>query len=183
MDYEAQKVLDAELGSGERLLWSGKPAAGLRLRASDIFMIPFSLMWGGFAIFWEFQVVASGAPFFFMLWGVPFVLVGLYMIVGRFFVDSYQRSRTYYGVSDQRVLIVGGLMSRQVTSLALQGLVEMSLNERGDGSGDIVFGRNDGFAAGWPTAGWQRGRTPPAPSFELIAQVRQVYELIRGAKA
>ena len=35
-------VLSAELGPGERLVWSGKPRGGIRLRAQDAFLIPFS---------------------------------------------------------------------------------------------------------------------------------------------
>ena len=96
MSMEVQKVLGAELESGERLLWSGMPQQGLVLQASDAFMIPFSLMWGGFAVFWEYSVVtATNAPLIMQLWGIPFVLVGLYMIVGRFFADSYRRAQTW----------------------------------------------------------------------------------------
>lgn len=89
MEIDAESAVRDQRGAGEHLLWSGKPKAGLRLRAGDVFMIPFSLMWGGFAVFWEWSVISSGAPFFFKLWGIPFVLVGVYMIAGRFFQASW----------------------------------------------------------------------------------------------
>src|SRR5437899_365791 len=82
------------------------------------------------------QIIAkelAGAPFFFKLWGIPFVLVGIYVMIGRFFVDARQRSRTYYGLTDQRVIIISGLRNRQVKSLPIGSLSDVSIIEKATG--------------------------------------------------
>ena len=88
----------------ERLLWAGRPDPEVIFTPADAFIVPFSLMWGGFALFWELSVLHTDAPFFFRLWGIPFVLIGLYMIFGRFIVKRRQKERTVYAVTDQRAM-------------------------------------------------------------------------------
>jgi hypothetical protein len=139
-NFNAQAEIERQLNSGEKLLWSGQPRQGFRLRPSDAFAIPFSLLWCGFAIFWETSVFNSHAPIFFRLWGIPFVLAGLYIAVGRFFVDARTRAQTYYGVTNERILILTGLFSRQTKSLPLRTLTDVTLTERADGTGTITFG-------------------------------------------
>lgn len=179
MDFESQQELQRELGSGERLLWTGRPRQGIRLRAADALMIPFSLMWGGFAIFWEAGVLRQGGPPFMILWGIPFILVAIYIIVGRFFFDSYQRSRTWYGLTDQRAII---RTAKGVKSLSLRGLTDLSLKERDDRSGTISFGATDPRYSFFAGTGWPgMGRFLP-PSFEMIEGARQVYTQIRDAQ-
>jgi hypothetical protein len=178
---DAEQVIARELESGERLLWSGVPAQGFLLRRSDALMIPFSLMWGGFAIFWEMTALRHKAPFFFKLWGVPFVLVGLYMIFGRFFVDARQRSRMAYGVTDRRVVLISGVFSRNVKSLALKTITDLTLDEKSDGTGTITFGPT------YPVVGWQAsGRWGTAayqsPCFDSIPRAKEVYATLRQAQ-
>ena len=120
MDYALEQTVRSQLASNEKLLWTGQPRRGLRLRATDALAIPFSLLWCGFAIFWEWSVLKQGAPGFFALWGIPFVAIGLYVVFGRFFVDALQRARTYYALTDQRALIISGLVNRQTKSLPLR---------------------------------------------------------------
>lgn len=175
------RVIAAELGPGEQMLWAGRPFQGLALRASDAIAIPFSLLWGGFAIFWESSVFSQGAPLLFKLWGIPFVLVGLYLIVGRFFFDSWSRKKTYYGLTTKRVLIVSGIYSREIKSLELGSLNDMSLSERSSGSGSIVFGPGQAAFGGWPGS-FRRNGQVVAPSFDMIPKVRQIYNHIREAK-
>jgi hypothetical protein len=169
-----------ELAPLEQVLWSGRPKQGLVLRGSDAFQIPFSLLWCGFALFWETGVARTGNAFF-MLWGVPFVAIGLYMVFGRFFFDARQRARTFYAVTGQRVLIVSGVFARSIKSLDLKGLAALTLSEGRDGRGSIVFGPDAGMFGG--SSSWPGSRAQVAPRFDLIEDARRVHDIIRGASA
>ncbi len=171
-----------ELTAAERLLWAGQPRQGIVLRPSDTFMIPFSLLWGGFALFWEATVILGDAPWFFVLWGIPFVLMGLYLIVGRFPWDARRRSRTLYGLSDQRAIILSGGTSRKVTSLNLRILSDISLTEKSDGTGTIAFGPTHPLAWWWSGTTWPGAPQGP-PSFEMIRDAKHVYGLVQQAQS
>ena len=184
--------LDSYLDPSERVLWSGQPKQGLRLQASDAMMIPFSLMWGGFAIFWEASalgLVAAHRNFppsdpgqivswIFPLWCVPFVVVGLYMIFGRFFYDAALRRKTWYAVTDQRLIILKSLFSSSVTSFDYGQLSGLNLTERGDRSGDITFGAPL-MVGDYNT---RTNRRTIVPGFYLLPDARRIYDLIRGAQ-
>ncbi len=162
MFQTVESILSSQLDSGERLLWAGQPRGGIRLRGQDAFLIPFSLLWGGFAIFWEIMALTMTAKapgpigVIFPLFGLPFVLVGLYLIFGRFIIDAKTRERTYYGLTNERIIIVSGLFSRQTKSLQLRTLTDVSLTERVDGSGTITFGPAPLFGAFYPGGSWPR---------------------------
>ena len=174
----------SELSPGEHVLWSGQPRQGLVFRGSDVFAIPFSMLWAGFAVFWLVTAAQSGAPLPFVLFGVPFVMIGAYIVIGRFLVESQQREKTFYAVTQQRVIIASGLFAKSVKSLNLKTLSDLSISERPDGSGTITFGAQHPMAAmfsgmsAWPGAGQYIG-----PRFDLVPQVRSVYETVRRAQA
>jgi hypothetical protein len=110
------------------------------------------------------------------------VLVGLYITVGRFFIDARERSRTVYAVTDERVLIVSGKDGNHVRSLDLRTLSNVSLQRNMQGVGTITFGpehpayvRSAGGMQGWPGA-------YTTPRFERIPDAKTVYDLIREAQ-
>jgi hypothetical protein len=171
--------LEQELGANETLLWQGEPKQGLMLRPSDALFIPFSLLWAGFAVFWETGVLTSGAPFFFILWGIPFLFVGAYITVGRFFVDAMVRAKTRYGVTNERILIVAGLFSRTVKSMPLHSFGEVTLQQHASGRGTITFGPSLPFATWYRGFAWPGMDRRLSPAFEHIDDAKHVYDLIR----
>ena len=176
-----EQVISELLGPDERLLWAGEPRQGILLRTTDAVAIPFSVLWTGFMVFW-IEGASRSTDRFFAIWGIPFLLIGLYMLVGRFFVDSWQRARTRYGVTSQRILIVSGHGRRSVKSLNLRTLSDVSLCERSDGRGTITFGP---AAALWPYRGIQMPGMGPSmqPTFDQIPNARSVFDQIRRAQA
>jgi hypothetical protein len=82
------------LTTGERVLWSGGPDVDVWFSPGDALLIPFSLLWAGFAVYWEFSVLRTGAPGFFALFGGVFVVVGVYIVVLRFFVGPRSMKST-----------------------------------------------------------------------------------------
>jgi len=182
MNFDATQLIQSMLEPRERLLWAGQPAQGIQLRGSDIFMIPFSFLWGGFAIFWEYSVIEKGAPFFFMLFGVPFVLVGLYIMFGRFYVEAKQRAKTFYGVTNERVIIASDLFRKKVKSINLRTLTDISLSESSNGSGSISFGHSSPFASMFGGMYWPGMEQYMGPRFDLVNNAKQVYQQIRDAQ-
>jgi hypothetical protein len=178
---EEKRIIESQLSGSERLLWSGRPRQGFFFRKSDALMIPFSLMWGGFAIFWQISALSTNAPFFFKLWGIPFVLVGLYMISGRFFVDIWSRKKTFYGVTSERIIIVEGLFNQTVKSLNLRTLTDVTMEQTTDGNGTIFFGTpNSAYPNNFFRFGKNEQQT--VPMFEQIGNTKNVYDIIRNAQ-
>jgi hypothetical protein len=107
------------LDPGERLLWTGAPATGLRVTPRGLAGSFASLFILGFALFWTAGAgmgLWSGAwreadgfmrvfMVVFPLFGLPFVAVGLYGVFGHYLADAYARAHTRYALTDRRALI------------------------------------------------------------------------------
>ena len=176
LDYDIENELRPHLISGEKITWAGRPKAGIVFRSSDAFLIPFSLLWCGFAIFWESTVIFTNSPFFFKLWGIPFVLAGLYVTVGRFFIDAWKRAGTIYGLTEDRIIIKSGIFSKDVKSFNIKAGSEISYRQKADGSGTITLGTSDPRYAMMQGAEWPGVKQ--LPKIEFINDVKTVFDKI-----
>jgi hypothetical protein len=166
---------------GETIVWSGRPGQGVRLTSRDGLLIPFSLMWGGFAVFWELSVMQGSAPVFFRLFGAAFVLIGLYFIAGRFVVDAWIRSKTNYAVTTRRILIARSEPFSSFISLSLNRLPDVELQEDATGRGTLRFGPATPFW-GYGGRGGFAVWTPaldPTPQFIAIDDAQSVFNQIQ----
>ena len=167
---------------GEAITWVGQPDVSAYAMRGAWYLIPFSLLWGGFAIFWEVTAIATAAPPLFAAWGVPFVAIGLYMIFGRLYVARREAQRTVYALTDRRIVIVTGAFRPTITEIDVSFMPITQLVEHGSGLGTITFGSGGGTfrpPPGWPTMG---SYTRPA-AFESVPNAKDVYRLIQDAKA
>jgi hypothetical protein len=161
-----------------------QPKQGFVFNPRDAFLIPFSLMWGGFAIFWNATVwmipgTDGGSPdWFSRLWGIPFLLAGLYFIAGRFLHDAHIRKNMLYAVTNQRILVLRGT---KITSLDIHRLPRLELSEHRDGTGTLAFeASNFGPWGGMNGFSWWLPALSGGAQFFRIPDPRNVYELIRN---
>lgn len=106
LPVEEQVVVRGALRPGEQLLWCGKPDPAVRFTKADLYLVPFSIMWAAFTVFWEAGVASSGGPIFFVAWGVPFVAMGAYITVGRFIWKARRKRHTVYIFTDQLAVVL-----------------------------------------------------------------------------
>ena len=147
---DAQLRAQSELQSGESLCWTGNAYPGraaLTALPASIFGIPFA----GFALFWITQAYHATSAMsktsqnsfargfaVFPLFGLPFLCIGLAIILAPLWAYLKGRS-TVYAVTNQRVMVITGGGNRSVKSYTPADIVSVEHRERPDGSGDVVI--------------------------------------------
>src|ERR1700678_1463345 len=144
IDPEASSKLQTELLAGESILWAGRPNSNVVFHSDDWYLVPFSLFWVAFTTFWEWGVSGhfgnntNGPSLFMILWGIPFIDIGQYMLWGRFFYDGWLKRRTYYGVTSRRILIVQDGWNRKTSFNYIDVLP--TIQKEGSDTGTLWFG-------------------------------------------
>lgn len=187
VDQASFVAVQPELLPGENILWAGQPSSTVLFRKEDMFLVPFSLFWGGFSIFWEAGVLGlfgssnnNGKAWVFgALWGIPFVLMGQYMIWGRFVGAAWRKRRTFYAVTNRRVIAVQEGWKRKMASAYVDTLPTIVKEQGRKGLGTVRFTQALPF---WTQRGgfgsWDGMAVGDVPEFRDIEDVDSVYRLV-----
>ncbi|MCM1237672.1 MAG: hypothetical protein NC489_47015 [Ruminococcus flavefaciens] len=136
MDDRQPNQINRYLMPDEYVLWDGRPGSGRLFTKYDICLIPFSILWCGFAIFWETSVLLADTSLLSKLWGIPFVCVGLYLVFGRFFMKFYIRKQTVYVITNRRIF---SFFKNRVSTIDYHICPAKTVTRYPDGSGNIFF--------------------------------------------
>lgn len=128
------------LNKNEKILWEGKPNFGPFV-AKSLIAVPFGFLFLMFSLFWTGMTVVSGAPFFFSLFGSPFILLGLLIMIEPPLYALLVYQYVYYVITDKRVLIQGGLIGRDFKIVDFDKIQNAEVNV---GLFDKMFGENSG---------------------------------------
>jgi len=186
IDPRAAQRFQSDLTSGETIYWAGMPNPSVIFHSDDWIEVPVSLLWTGFAVFWEGSALGlwekssgeNGMSIFMVVWGIPFVIFGNYFMWGRFLTDAWLKRRTYYAVTNTRVLVLQEGWKKK-TSVAFLRHIPTILRE-GAGIGTLWFGPKPPFMAGrgGKTRGWSHFHVGEIPVFADIDDVDSVHRLV-----
>lgn len=198
-EAEAQALIRRHLRRNEELVWLGKPETGWRFTPSDWYLIPFGILWAGFVVIWEAVAVggalATGDPavWLFPLFGIPFLIVGWFLTIGRFRLRSAQRRRLTYALTNRRVLGIERGSVESVRSVFLEGLSGIGQRIGADGVGTLSFEPIPPIWAMYAGSGleWMIGGLSALPlqffdvkdAANLVALIEQQRERLNGASS
>jgi hypothetical protein len=185
-----ENIFREELLPDEKIAWSAQPDRASLFSKSDFYLIPFSILWGGFAIFWEISVLqivpgsedAGIVGLVFPLFGIPFVVIGLYFMVGRFWYKSKKKEHTYYALTNKRILILTDFLGRKFQAIYLNTVPTIQKTIRSNGMGNLIFGNQSFQSSMYANSGMDlfsgfsgfSGGT--APAFYDIKDAETVYK-------
>ena len=141
MNFDFKKIIQNELLPNERIIWQGVPCLAKIFTKADFFLIPFSVLWGGFAIYHTIEdTLIYGSP---GLFGIPFAVLGAYLILGRFIAKNARKRSTIYAVTNMRILVIRANskgLKKSIASAKIKTISNESVFCGKNGIGTIIFG-------------------------------------------
>jgi hypothetical protein len=180
MDESIANQFEAELNPDEIIEWCGRPRHDFFFKYEDAYYIPLTLVYGSVLIFVGIKLIFGGRPYLLVCLGITAFLIGLFLIIGRYFYDIWERQNIFYALTNQRILIKYGRFNQNMKSLYLSAINEINIRTWKNGRGTILFGGST--ALPWHQRRYNTeiiDRNLYQPGFEMIEDAKVVYDLIK----
>lgn len=176
---------DEILEKDEDILWQPPPRAGVDFTHFVSLGFLFGLFFAGFAVFWmNMASTITGSfrddPFggIFAFFGIPFLLIGLFMAFGKPFWGAFRRSKTNYTLTTKNAYIASNVLGKR--SLHNHPIADMTKLNLVDGTPGTLWFAKKFIQSTSRQSGRRRTHTYATPiSFERIDDVRTVYGPMR----
>lgn len=172
-----------ELERGERVLWLDTAVPRLFDNAS-LGMVLISVPWTAFAVYWMYLAGSGekqGGFRYFYLFGLPFVLIGLGMMISPLWV-YLRTSWTAYLLTSRRAIVIEYGWNSIVRSFLPQEIGLIFRKDLRDGTGDVILGRREWRDTEGETKGEDLGFLGVREPQEVERQVRRWIEDFRSNK-
>ncbi len=132
----------------ETLLWTGKPVKPIKLLPGEKFNIIFGIFWTAFAIFWMVLAFWTTKRFdeqdlwimkIFPFFGVPFLLVGIYLIFLSPLRIMSKRKNLEYALTNKRILIFNNGKTQTLNAFEYSDIQNVNFGCDADGIGAVTF--------------------------------------------
>jgi hypothetical protein len=141
-----RRRIDRELDAGEFVKWVEQPLPRF-FTGQSITLFITGIPFTAFAIFWMYGAAGDKVPdlrqgidaeHLFALFGVPFVLIGFWMLASplRGWLKAF---RTVYLITDKRAISIESGWFTTIRNYIPTQLKDLYRKERGDGTGDVVI--------------------------------------------
>lgn len=166
-------VILQELDENEEVLWSGQPNPNVYFAKGDLFLVPFTLLWCGFAFVGTYNALVRGTLSLFAIMPVFFCIIGLYITVGRFIVKKIRKMRTGYVITNKRafeIIVTRNRKTKEIYFSQMPGL-NSTVNRKKRGS--ITFSNANFFQDFYANTGMDFGMTQQSgfPAFYDVDDV------------
>ncbi|MBW1810228.1 MAG: hypothetical protein JRJ87_18670 [Deltaproteobacteria bacterium] len=139
-----------ELLKDEKILWTGQPDPSVHFAPGDAFLLPAGIIFIGFGIVWVFVSLGffnepggAGRPNpLFAFTALPPLVIGFYLVLGRYLVKIRGKRRTYYAVTDQRAIALLAGSKKVIMAANIKTVPIVTKTIKKSGIGNLRFGNS-----------------------------------------
>jgi len=170
-DYQSNTPM---LAAGEHILWKGKPRRSAFIATKSLTMLPIAIVWLCFDGAFIGGIFGAGGGMWFLIPFFALHLMPVWLWLGQMITAGKRWKNTTYYVTSRRIIIQGGFLAVNETSLFYKDLrnarVRIGLLDKLFHTGDIVF--DDGIT-------YDRRNRQQVHVLEDLEEPHQVYNRIQ----